>query len=88
MMLPLFASAVEWFSSHAIRLAVIGALSMALGVGIYMRGQESAAIKCASSNAEVIVKEVEKHNENHEAIQKMPISELDSALDEFVRPDD
>lgn len=88
--MPIFiTAAIEWLTTHAVRLAIIGALSMTLGVGIYMRGQQSSAIKCASSNAEVLVKELEKDKKSHEEVSKIPSSELDSVLNKCcLRPHD
>lgn len=79
---------VSWLTGNAVRLSVIGALSMALGVGIYMKGQTSSAIKCAAANSEAIITEVRRHNEIREQIDKMPVSDVDRALDEFLRPSD
>lgn len=86
--MPILASIIEWFSAHALRLAIIGAFSMALGVVIYIKGQQSSAIQCAAANSKALVEEIGKHNENHEKIAKMSLSDVDNALDEFLRPSD
>lgn len=83
--MPIISAIIGWFTAHAARLAIIGALSMLLGVGVYMKGQQSSAVKCASAQADIIVKEVGKHNEIHEKVEKMSCADVDAALDSMLR---
>jgi ADP-ribosylglycohydrolase len=87
-MIQFLAPIASWFTAHAVRLAVVGAISMALGVGIYMKGQQNSAIKCATANSEIIVEEIRRNDEIDEMVDKMRLSDVDRALDEFMRPND
>ena len=86
--MPFIGLIISWLTTHAVRLAVVGAFSMLLGVGIYMQGQNTAAAKCAAVSSDAFRKEVLSRNENREKIRKMPSSAIDRALDEFLRSAD
>lgn len=86
--MPVIAAIISWFTTNAIRLSVIGALSMLLGIGIYMRGQDSSALKCASANSEALVKERKSNEQIHRKVMRMSGADVDLALDKFLRPDD
>lgn len=86
--MPIMAAIISWFTANAARLAIIGAFSMLLGIGIYMRGQENSALKCASSSSLALIQERKKDGKTHEKVMRMSGGDVDIALDEFVRPDD
>lgn len=86
--MPIIADIIAWLTTHAGRLAIIGALSMLLGVAIYSSGASNSAAKCASNSAENLANDIGNKDKNHEKVMRMPRDAVDSGLDKFLRSPD
>lgn len=86
--MPILANIIAWLTMNAARLAIIGALSMLLGIGIYMKGAENTAAKCAANSAEALANDTNTRSEIHEHVMRMRGDDVDRALNDFLRPAD
>lgn len=60
-------------------------LMLLAGIGGYMKGSTTSAVKCANMHTESIVQGEQHYEETKQQIMRLPTSDLDNRLSKWLR---